>query len=87
MENKEFVKLLGIIYDTKTCDKCHEEVRYQVIIARTWKTLFIPIFPVSKEYYLSCPKCDYRILIDKAQARKYLDTVAKEKKNHNHKER
>lgn len=87
MQTKEFVKLLGIIYKPKVCDKCGEEVRYQVIITRNWKMLGIPLIPVSTEYKLCCPKCGNRVIIDKTQARQYLDSIAKEKRNHTHEDR
>lgn len=87
MQTKEFVKLLGIIYDAKTCDKCGEEVRHQVIIVREWKMVGIPILPVSKKYCLCCPKCGNRTEITKNQTKEYLSLITKEKKNHNHRKR
>ncbi len=68
---RSILKNLGIVFKNM-CNNCHNE-KYWVLTRTTrWFTLFfIPIFPTSSRYSLSCPVCKYGIKLNQEQIEKY----------------
>jgi len=61
-------KTLGFA-DVHKCSNCNNAKAFLVINVKEWFTLFwIPIFPVSSQYFLMCPICGYGAQITKEQA-------------------
>jgi len=50
------------------CSHCNNEEYWVLTRTMTWFTLFfIPIFPYSIKYFLSCPVCQYGLTLDSGQ--------------------
>lgn len=61
---------LGAIW---RCDHCNNDSHYRVFKRATWFTLFwIPIFPYSTKYYVTCPVCGYGKEMKKAEAEELM---------------
>jgi hypothetical protein len=61
------IKQIGIAFK-QLCGHCHNEDYWILTRIMTWFTLFfIPIFPYSIKYFLSCPVCKYGLTLDDKQ--------------------
>lgn len=61
------IKQIGIAFK-QLCGHCHNEDYWILTRIMTWFTLFfIPIFPYSIKYFLSCPVCKYGLNLDDKQ--------------------
>lgn len=61
------IKQIGIAFK-QLCGHCHNEDYWVLTRIMTWFTLFfIPIFPYSIKYFLSCPVCKYGLTLDQRQ--------------------
>ena len=69
-------KTLGETERTYQCQHCNNVSHYKIFRRRNWFTLFwIPIFPFSSKYYISCPICNFGSKLKKQDA---LDQLVKE---------
>jgi zinc-ribbon family len=51
------------------CSHCNNEEYWVLTRIMTWFTLFfIPVFPYSIKYFLSCPICQYGVTLDTKQS-------------------
>ena len=58
------------------CESCNNTVQFQLIRVMRWFTLFwIPIFPFSIKYFLSCPVCNNGWQLKKEQAKAMIADV------------
>ncbi|MEA5026668.1 MAG: zinc-ribbon domain-containing protein [Erysipelotrichaceae bacterium] len=58
------------------CSHCHNTAVFHILRKTSWFTLFfIPIIPYHREYYYTCPVCEYGRKIDKVEAEGLLDGV------------
>ncbi|MCL1915021.1 MAG: zinc ribbon domain-containing protein [Eubacteriaceae bacterium] len=56
------------------CSQCGNTDFYDLIRVRKWFTLFfVPIFPISTQYWASCPHCGSGHQISKEHAQKELE--------------
>ena len=81
---KDFNKSMGTLAPIWRCDHCQNESHYSVYRRRVWFTLFwIPLFPVYRNFYISCPICNYGKKLKKVEAKslleKYGNSVLEEK--------
>jgi len=61
------IKQIGIVFK-QLCGHCNNEDYWVLTRTMTWFTLFfIPIFPYSIKYFLSCPVCKYGLTLDEKQ--------------------
>ena len=61
------IKQIGVAFK-QICGHCHNEDYWVLTRIMTWFTLFfIPIFPYSVKYFLSCPMCKYGLTLDQKQ--------------------
>ena len=51
-----------------TCPNCHNNNPFEVLRVTAILVLFIPLFPVSNDYYLSCPACGIGRRVTKKKA-------------------
>ncbi len=66
---KGFEKILGTSAQPYHCQHCNNTQYYKITRVRTWFTLFwIPIFPFSSKYYITCPICNYGMQLKKEEA-------------------
>lgn len=64
---KQTIKQIGVAFKN-LCNHCHNEDYWIITRIMTWFTLFfIPIFPYSIKYFLSCPICKYGFVLDQKQ--------------------
>lgn len=69
-------KTLGETERTYQCQHCNNVSHYKIFKRSDWFTLFwIPIFPFSSKYYISCPICNFGSKLKKQDA---LDQLVKE---------
>ncbi|MBQ9123052.1 MAG: zinc ribbon domain-containing protein [Lachnospiraceae bacterium] len=62
-------KTLGETQRTYQCQHCNNASRYRVFRRRNWFTLFwIPIFPFSSKYFITCPICNFGSKLKKQDA-------------------
>lgn len=62
-------KDLGVTRQMYHCSHCNSVSNYKVFRVRKWFTLFwIPIFPFSSKYYVTCPVCSYGANVKKQEA-------------------
>ncbi|MBQ7359050.1 MAG: zinc ribbon domain-containing protein [Lachnospiraceae bacterium] len=62
-------KTLGETQRSYQCQHCNNVNRYRVFRRRNWFTLFwIPIFPFSSKYYITCPICNFGSKLKKQDA-------------------
>jgi len=78
-------KVIGDV-SVRTCLRCGTEAVWELCIIRTWFTIFfIPVFPCSKTYCISCPKCRSYMEISREQFKQLQDQIisgaAREKVN------
>lgn len=53
------------------CNHCNNDEYWVLTRIMTWFTLFfIPVFPYSIKYFLSCPVCQYGLTLDSEQTEK-----------------
>lgn len=53
------------------CSHCNNDEYWVLTRIMTWFTLFfIPVFPYSIKYFLSCPTCQYGLTLDSEQTEK-----------------
>lgn len=61
------IKQIGIAFK-QLCGHCHNEEYWVLQKITTWFTIFfIPIFPYSIKYFLSCPVCKYGLTLNQKQ--------------------
>ena len=66
-------KTLGETQRTYQCQHCNNASRYRVFRRRNWFTLFwIPIFPFSSKYFVTCPICNFGSQLKKDAAMELL---------------
>lgn len=71
---KSFDKTLGNLGIINRCEHCNNDIHFKVFRRMNWFTLFwIPIFPVSRKYYITCPICNYGKKLKKAEAMEILE--------------
>jgi hypothetical protein len=64
---KQTRKVVGKV-GNRMCNYCNTESIWQLVIVRTWFTLFfIPIIPYAKSYQISCPNCKSFFALSKEQ--------------------
>lgn len=70
---KGIEKILGFSKQPYRCNHCNNVNHYKILRRRTWFTLFwIPIFPVSSKYFITCPICNYGAQIKKDEAMQHV---------------
>ena len=71
----QMIKQIGVVFKNH-CSHCNNEEYWILTRIMTWFTLFfIPIFPYSIKYFLSCPICKYGLTLDQEQI-KQLKPIA-----------
>ncbi len=84
---KPFIKEMGSSMRPYRCGNCGNVSNYRVFRRWTWFTLFwIPIIPLGKKYFITCPICNYGSKIKKNQALMEIGetaTVIEQKPNGN----
>lgn len=61
------IKQIGVTFKN-LCANCHNEDYWVLTRIMTWFTLFfIPVFPYSIKYFLSCPVCQRGVTLDSKQ--------------------
>lgn len=61
------IKYIGVAFKN-LCNHCNNEDYWVLTRTMTWFTLFfIPVIPYSLKYFLSCPVCQYGIILDGKQ--------------------
>ncbi len=66
---KGIEKHLGFSAQPYRCQHCNNTEYYKIMRVRTWFTLFwIPIFPISSKYFITCPICNYGMKLKKEEA-------------------
>ncbi len=69
-------KVVGKV-GARMCNYCNREGVWQLVIVRTWFTLFfIPIIPYGKSYQISCPNCKSFFELSKEQFESLRDQTA-----------
>jgi tetratricopeptide (TPR) repeat protein len=64
---RQTIKQIGVTFK-KLCSHCQNEDYWILTRYMTWFTLFfIPVFPYSIKYFLSCPICKYGLTLDQKQ--------------------
>ena len=64
---RQTIKEIGVAFK-QLCGHCNNEEYWVLTRVMTWFTLFfIPIFPYSIKYFLSCPICKYGLTLDDNQ--------------------
>lgn len=64
---RQTIKQIGVTFKN-LCSHCHNEDYWILTRIMTWFTLFfIPVFPYSIKYFLSCPICKYGLVLDQKQ--------------------
>lgn len=64
---RQTIKQIGVTFKN-LCNHCHNEDYWILTRIMTWFTLFfIPVFPYSIKYFLSCPICKYGLVLDQKQ--------------------
>lgn len=67
-------KVLGYLGTNFECGHCNNVSHYKAFCRKTWFTLFwIPIFPISVNYFVTCPVCNYGKKITKAEAQEMME--------------
>lgn|SRR3989344_8772315 len=63
----QMIKQIGVVFKNH-CSHCNNEEYWILTRIMTWFTIFfIPIFPYSIKYFLSCPICKYGLTLDQDQ--------------------
>lgn len=71
---KGFDKSLGNLGPIWKCGHCNNESHFKVFRRMTWFTVFwIPLFPVGRKFFVTCPVCNYGKKIKKAEAMNILE--------------
>jgi hypothetical protein len=64
---RQTIKQIGVLFK-QLCNHCHNEEYWILTKITTWFTLFfVPVFPYSIKYFLSCPVCKYGLTLDQKQ--------------------
>ena len=64
---RQTIKQIGVAFKN-LCNHCHNEDYWILTRIMTWFTLFfIPVFPYSIKYFLSCPICKYGLVLGQKQ--------------------
>ncbi len=64
---RQTVKQIGIVFKN-LCSHCKNEDHWVLTRITKWFTLFfIPVIPYSIKYFLSCPICQYGLVLDDGQ--------------------
>ncbi|MDO4432390.1 MAG: zinc-ribbon domain-containing protein [Aerococcaceae bacterium] len=72
--SKGYKDFLGQMNTTRTCGRCNNEVRYELIkVGRKFTIFFIPTFSYSNHYYVCCPICQAGIEIEKSDVETYFN--------------
>jgi len=57
----------------KYCWQCSHEGKFTITAVKKWVSLFfVPVFPYSAAYFLTCPCCGERTYISKEEFKQYL---------------
>lgn len=70
-----FKKIIGAtrVYN---CNRCGNANPFQIIRIAKWFTLFwIPLFPVSIQYFIACPVCQDGVKVKKEEAMNAINAV------------
>lgn len=72
--SRVFHKLLGRTQQRVTCGNCNNENWFEVSKITKWFTIFfIPVFPFSFKYFVSCPICDRGNYITETEAKNLIE--------------
>ena len=72
-------KTLGSLAPIWECQHCHNASHYTVFARKQWFTLFwIPVIPLSSEYFVTCPICNYGRKVQKQEAMNMLEQYKSE---------
>ncbi len=64
---RQTIRQIGVLFK-QLCNHCHNEEYWILTKITTWFTLFfIPVFPYSVKYFLSCPVCKYGLTLDQKE--------------------
>lgn len=67
---RQTIKSFGPTF-RQPCSHCNNDEYWVLTRIMTWFTLFfIPVFPYSIKYFLSCPICQYGLTLDNEQTEK-----------------
>lgn len=71
---KRFDKTLGNLKPLWQCEHCNNAVHFRVFRVTTWFTIFwIPLFPVERKFFVTCPICNYGKKMQKKEAMELLE--------------
>ena len=72
---KQTIRNYGTI-SQELCERCHNEVPWQLISRRTWITLFfIPVIPYSNDKIAVCPVCSNTKVFDNSEFENLKDKL------------
>jgi len=64
---RQTIKQIGVVFKN-LCSHCNNEEYWILTRIMTWFTLFfVPVFPYSIKYFLSCPICKFGLTLDQQQ--------------------
>ena len=72
--SKGYQKDLGHTQTAIECGHCNNVDTWEIVeTGRKFTLYWIPIFPYSKTYFVSCPVCHYGKEIEKSEVESYLN--------------
>ena len=77
--NKPTTKIIGRTEKVVHCEHCGNDTPFQVRLSRDWFALyFLPVIPMTSNYRLECPICQYGREMDKKMADTVLESCITE---------
>lgn len=74
---KNTEKVYGYSQRSYQCGHCNNVSKYKIFRRRKWFALYwIPMIPMSSEYFISCPICNWGKQITKESAMEQVETPA-----------